>query len=126
MSIGIKRLVLDVLKPHNPTLPYLANQIAKIPGISALTGNQPILEAEGQKNMKRFIAICNSMTEEELDNSRIIKGRRVQRIARGSGTSEKEVKELLQQYNMMRRMMKQLRRKKFPFLTGKQLPKGFR
>lgn len=36
MSIGIKRLVLDVLKPHNPSLPYLANQIAKIQGIKGV------------------------------------------------------------------------------------------
>jgi signal recognition particle GTPase len=47
-------------------------------------------------------------------------------VARGSGTTEKEVKELLQQYSMMRRMMKQLRRKKLPFLMGKKLPKEFR
>ena len=36
MTIGIKRLVLDVLKPHNPSLPYLANQISKIPKINGV------------------------------------------------------------------------------------------
>jgi len=36
MSNGIKRLVLDVLKPHNPSLPYLANQIAKISGVKGV------------------------------------------------------------------------------------------
>ncbi|MHA1143463.1 MAG: DUF211 domain-containing protein [Candidatus Helarchaeota archaeon] len=30
---GIRRLVLDVLKPHQPSLPELALEITKIPGI---------------------------------------------------------------------------------------------
>jgi signal recognition particle GTPase len=43
-------------------------------------------------------------------------------VARGSGTSEREVKELLKQYVMMRRMLKTMRRqKKLPFF-GKGLP----
>jgi signal recognition particle GTPase len=43
-------------------------------------------------------------------------------VARGSGTSEKEVKELLNQYNMMKRMMKTLRRKRALPFFGKQIP----
>jgi len=43
-------------------------------------------------------------------------------VARGSGTSEKEVKELLQQYGMMKKMMKTLRRKRaLPFFGGKKI-----
>jgi signal recognition particle GTPase len=46
----------------------------------------------------------------------------MKRVAKGSGTSEKEVKELLKQYVMMRRMLKTLRRKKkLPFF-GKGMP----
>ncbi|MFX0013528.1 MAG: signal recognition particle receptor subunit alpha [Promethearchaeota archaeon] len=84
--------------------------VSKIPGVSALTGNQPMLEAESQKNMKRFIAICNSMTDEELDNSRIIKGKRIQRIAKGSGTSPQEVKLLLNQFNQAAKSLKMMRK----------------
>lgn len=84
--------------------------VSKIPGVSALTGKQPMLEEEGQKNMKRFIAICNSMTEEELDNSRIIKGQRIQRIAKGSGTSPQEVKLLLSQFNQAVKQLKMMRK----------------
>ena len=84
--------------------------VSKIPGVSALTGQQPILEAEGQRNMKRFIAICNSMTEEELDNARIIKGKRIQRIAQGSGTSPQEVKLLLNQFNQASKQLKMMRK----------------
>jgi signal recognition particle GTPase len=42
-------------------------------------------------------------------------------VARGSGSKEKEVKELLERYNMLRKMMKTLRRKRLPFF-GKGLP----
>ncbi|MFX1286217.1 MAG: signal recognition particle receptor subunit alpha [Promethearchaeota archaeon] len=84
--------------------------VSKIPGVSGLTGKQPILEAEGQKNIKRFIAICNSMTEEELDNARVIKGKRIQRIAKGSGTSPQEVKLLLNQFNQAVKQLKMMRK----------------
>jgi signal recognition particle GTPase len=43
-------------------------------------------------------------------------------VARGSGTTEKEVKKLLEQYSMMKKMMKTLRRKRLPFF-GKKFPK---
>jgi len=79
-----------------------------------------------QDRLEKWRIIIQSMTPKERENPKVLSSSRIRRVARGSGTSEKEVKELLQQYNMMRRMMKQLRRKKLPFLTGKKLPKGFR
>lgn len=84
--------------------------VSKIPGISGMLGKQPNIEEEGQKNMIRFIAICSSMTDEELDNARIIKGKRVQRIAKGSGTSPQEVKLLLNQFNTMSKQLKMMRK----------------
>jgi signal recognition particle subunit SRP54 len=50
----------------------------------------------------------NSMTSEELENPRMIKSSRVMRIARGSGTNPKDVRELLKQYNMSRKAIKGL------------------
>ncbi|MFP3985323.1 MAG: signal recognition particle protein Srp54 [Candidatus Bathyarchaeia archaeon] len=79
-----------------------------------------------QDRLEKWRVIIQSMTPKERENPKIFSSSRMRRVARGSGTSEKDVKELLQQYTMMRRMMKQLRRKKLPFLTGKKLPKGFR
>jgi signal recognition particle subunit SRP54 len=62
------------------------------------------------------------MTPREKDDPKIFNASRMKRVARGSGTSEKEVKELLKQYVMMRRMLKTLRRKKkLPFF-GKGMP----
>lgn len=84
--------------------------ISKIPGVSGMLGKQPNLEEEGQRNMKRFVAICSSMTDEELDNARLIKGQRIQRIAKGSGTSPQEVKLLLNQFNAMTKQLKVMRK----------------
>ena len=84
--------------------------VSKIPGVSNVLGQQPDLEEESQRSMKRFLAICGSMTEEELDNARMIKGKRIQRIARGSGTSPQEVKLLLKQFNQMTKQFKAMRK----------------
>jgi signal recognition particle subunit SRP54 len=48
----------------------------------------------------------DSMTDYELGNPKEIKSSRVSRIARGSGTSPKDVRELLKQYNNSRKAMK--------------------
>jgi signal recognition particle subunit SRP54 len=88
----------------------IGKMVSKIPGVGGLLGKQPNIEEEGQKNMKRFIAICSSMTDDELDNARIIKGKRIQRIAKGSGTSPQEVKLLLQQFNTMTKQLKMMRK----------------
>src|ERR1700729_456922 len=74
---------------------------------------------EGALRMKRMIFITDSMTAAELDSDGALfmetgkDGKpidltwRVTRVARGSGTSVREVEELLCQYRMMANMAKQ-------------------
>lgn len=59
-----------------------------------------------QEKLQRFRVIMDSMTDEELEDPKLIKSSRAIRIARGSGTTPKEVKELLKQYNMSKKAMK--------------------
>ncbi|SDE97774.1 signal recognition particle subunit FFH/SRP54 (srp54) [Halorubrum xinjiangense] len=54
-----------------------------------------------QDRMRRFERIMDSMTEEELENPRVVGQSRVERIARGSGTDEETVRQLLEQHSMM-------------------------
>ncbi len=61
-----------------------------------------------EENLKRFEVIMNSMTKVELDEPKLIKASRVKRIAHGSGTSVKDVRELLKQHENMKKMMKQM------------------
>jgi signal recognition particle subunit SRP54 len=58
-----------------------------------------------QEKMKRWKYIIDSMTKEERKNPEIINASRIQRIARGSGTSESDVRELLAAYKQTKKMM---------------------
>jgi signal recognition particle subunit SRP54 len=91
-----------------------------IPGMSYKIPDEMLNTAEGR--LEKWRVMIQSMTAAEKENPKIFNASRMKRVARGSGTSEKEVKELLKQYVMMRRMLKTMRRqKKFPFF-GKGLP----
>jgi signal recognition particle subunit SRP54 len=48
------------------------------------------------------------MTKEERENPEIINTSRIKRISRGSGRTESEVRELLDHYNKMKKLMKML------------------
>ena len=60
------------------------------------------------KQMAHIEAIVLSMTPKERRNPSIIKASRKTRIARGSGSSVQEVNQLLQQFDQMKKMMKQV------------------
>lgn len=77
-----------------------------------------------QVRMKKFRIIMDSMTEYELENPDEIKASRIQRIALGSGTESKDVKELLKFYNMSKRMMKGFGGRKMQKQLMKQLNFG--
>jgi len=95
-----------------------------IPGMSYDLPEDKLNMAE--EHLEKWRVMIQSMRSEEKENPKIFNSSRIRRVARGSGTSEKEVKELLKQYAMMRRMLKMLRRKKkLPFF-GKGLPPGFK
>jgi len=60
-----------------------------------------------EDRMRDFEVIMDSMTEEELENPRVVGASRTRRIARGSGKPKDRVRELLQQHKMMERTLKQ-------------------
>jgi len=95
-----------------------------LPGMSYDIPEDMLNMAEDR--LEKWRVIIQSMTPEEKNNPKTFNASRIRRVARGSGTSEKEVKELLKQYSIMRRMLKTLRRKKkLPFF-GKGLPLEFK
>ena len=59
-----------------------------------------------QNNLEKFRIIMDSMTQKEKDEPLLLKSSRIRRIARGSGATEKDVKELLAQWNRSRKMMR--------------------
>ena len=58
-----------------------------------------------EDEMKRMKIIVQSMTKKERDNYKIIKDSHVSRIARGSGNPEKAVRDFLQKFAQMEKMM---------------------
>src|SRR3989304_5818976 len=95
-----------------------------LPGMSANVPEEMLNTAEGR--LEKWRVLIQSMRPEEKENPKLFSYSRVKRVARGSGTSEKEVKELLKQYVMMRKMMKMFKRKKkLPFM-GKGFPTEFK
>jgi signal recognition particle subunit SRP54 len=83
-----------------------------IPGASYKLPDEAIDMAEDKLRRWRFI--LQSMTMEEKENPRILNSSRVRRVARGSGSKESEVKELVSQYNKMRKLMKSFGRRRLP------------
>ncbi len=75
-----------------------------IPGVGGRLSN---LEFD-PKEMDRWMAIINSMTPEERREPSLIRGSRVERIARGSGVTAKDVRRLLKSYNQVKRMMESM------------------
>jgi signal recognition particle subunit SRP54 len=88
-----------------------------VPGFGYKIPTDKMDVAEDQ--MKKWRVIIQSMTPDEREQPKILNASRIKRVARGSGTTEKDVKTLLQQYTLARRMMKTLRRKRLPFFGKK-------
>ncbi|RUM91146.1 MAG: signal recognition particle protein [Thermovibrio sp.] len=98
--------------------------IKMIPGLGSQKVLKQVQQAIDDKKLKRIEAIINSMTPEERRNHAIINASRKRRIAKGSGTSVKEVDALIKQFVQMKMAMKQMRKmqrkmakkgRKFPF-----------
>ncbi len=82
----------------------LENLLKLIPGAKKMGLNDVKIDP---KQMAHIEAIVLSMTPKERRNPEIIKASRKTRIAKGSGTSVQEVNKLLQQFDQMKKMMKQ-------------------
>ena len=78
--------------------------IGNIPGFADMSKNNNIEQME--ENIVKWRYIIQSMTDEEKADPDIIKRSRIKRIARGSGWSEADVKNLLKNYNNSKTMMK--------------------
>jgi signal recognition particle subunit SRP54 len=90
----------------------LGRVVEMIPGFSKLSSRLP--DAEGERQLRKIEAIILSMTYEERRNPAIIDGKRRSRIARGSGTTSRDVNQLLNQFREMQKLTKSLTRGGLP------------
>ena len=84
----------------------LSKVMEMVPGMSGMMKKGQAEET--QKRLEKFKVLMNSMTKEELEDPKIIKRSRINRIAKGSGSDPLEIRELLKQYNQSRKMMSNL------------------
>jgi signal recognition particle subunit SRP54 len=79
--------------------------LAMLPGAGSLKG----VDAErGERELRRAVAIIDSMTPPERRDPSLINGSRRKRIARGSGSTVEDVNRLLKQFAQARKLVKGL------------------
>jgi len=79
-----------------------------VPGLGKVKDKIPQNQLETQQEKtKKWKHAINSMTKEEIENPEILEKQtsRMQRIARGSGTTVSEIRTLLKQYKMLKDMI---------------------
>ena len=85
----------------------IASLLDKMPGFNAAPA--ALKDQAADKEVKRLIAIINSMTPQERRFPDVIKGSRKRRIAAGSGTQIQDVNRLLKQFDQAQKMMKKMK-----------------
>ncbi|MEK6922861.1 MAG: signal recognition particle protein Srp54 [Nanoarchaeota archaeon] len=86
----------------------LTKVIDMIPGMGGVKIPKEMLEGQEDK-MKKWKFILQSLTREELENPEILTSSRIERVAKGSGTTTHEVRELLKQYKQSKKLMKMMK-----------------
>jgi signal recognition particle subunit SRP54 len=99
----MKEQFMQLLKMGN-----MADLMKKIPGAASLTDAQMSQMPQNQ-DMKRMVAVIESMTPQERFDPTIMHMQRRHRIAKGSGTSVNTVGEVIKAHREMKKQVKQLK-----------------
>lgn len=79
--------------------------VGMIPGMGMMKIPDDLLKKQEEK-MKTYRIIIQSMTKKERETPEIVTATRIKRIAKGSGKSENEIRELINQYNQTKKMVR--------------------
>ncbi|MDJ0522707.1 MAG: signal recognition particle protein [Planctomycetota bacterium] len=105
------RFTLDDMKDQFESLMKMGDMrslMAKLPGGASLTDEQ-MRQMPQNDDMRRMVAVIQSMTRDERVDPGIIHMQRRHRIARGSGTSVNTVGEVIKAHREMNKQVKQLK-----------------
>ena len=111
-------------------------QLQKMGGVASLMDKLPqaamkggaVAPDQGDKDVRRQIAIINSMTRKERRNPTLLDGSRRRRIAAGAGVQVQDVNRLMKQFMEMQKMMKSFgggKLKRMMSAFKGQMPPGF-
>jgi signal recognition particle subunit SRP54 len=90
--------------------------------VGMMPGGMNVPEAameDAERKLDNWRVIIQSMTKDEIEDPKLVDSSRARRIAHGSGTSDKDVKEMVNQYFMMKKMMKSMKRRGAAFGRGR-------
>jgi len=105
----------------------LKSVLDSIPGFGNMKMPKEMDFGKQESKMKKWKYIIQSMTNEEKENPETIDGSRIKRIAKGSGTAEPEVRELLKSFEQSKKVMKMVSGGSKRGIMGKMMKrfKGF-
>ena len=110
---------LSAMKKMGP----LKKVMEMIPGMGNMKLPKDMLEVQDEK-LKKWKHIMKSMTKKELEDPDLMFNRkRIERVAKGAGTTSGEVRELLKQYKMSKKMMKQMKGSPEKLMKKFKMPK---
>jgi signal recognition particle subunit SRP54 len=113
---------LEQLKSMNK-MGSLKSVMGMMPGLPVKIPKEFDMDKQEGK-MKKWSIIIQSMTNEERENPQIIDANRIKRIAKGSGVSEADVRELMKTYEKIKKMMKMFSGKRGMFSKFSKMFKG--
>ena len=85
----------------------LKSTLSMIPGLGKLSSDDEALN-KANVELKRTVAIIDSMTKKERRDHGLLDGSRRRRIAKGSGTSVQDINSLVKKFLQMRKMSKNM------------------
>ncbi len=88
----------------------LSKVMDMVPGMGQVKMPKEMLDNQDVK-LDTWRFLMNSMSEEELEDPEILNAARLERIAKGSGRSMQEVRELVKQYRQAKKMLKMIKGK---------------
>jgi signal recognition particle subunit SRP54 len=85
----------------------LKSTISMIPGMGKLSQDEGAMQ-KANDELKKTVAIINSMTPNEREDHTILDGSRRRRIASGSGTAVQDINILIKKFLQMKKMSKNM------------------
>ena len=79
-----------------------------VPGLSQVKMPKEALQVQ-EKKLEIWRHVMDSMTKEELEDPEIVTSKRIERIAKGAGTTTQEVRGLLKQYRQSKKLVKMMK-----------------
>jgi signal recognition particle subunit SRP54 len=110
----------------------LSKVVDMIPGLSGVKMPKDLLKVQ-EGRLEKWRHLMDSMTKEELEDPDLVRGKRFERISKGSGIPASELRSLLKQYKQAKKLMKHIKPGASDQDMGKlmrkmqgKIPKGFK